>query len=252
MSAAPMHGLWPRDRLIAMDERALAAMMREHPNRTPRELRKVPPRPAPVVALLPVPPVPPEFAVLNAAIPELAGKRDDCLLIAKQIALLLLSESYGEEVAARAFDTIIETAKAARLRIAPVIAMHALKIEPTLECMAEIFEICTGGRGLQWSRKDLIRLVSAEFKVSIQDMVSARRTKAVVYPRHAAMYLCKRFTASSYPDIGRAFGKRDHTSAFYAVNKLERIVQERSVDCGDDPVMWAKELFRIAPQVMRA
>ena len=53
------------------------------------------------------------------------------------------------------------------------------------------------------------------------DIVSKSRRREVSRPRQIAMYLCQRHTTASYPMIGRKFGGRDHTTAMYAVRKVE-------------------------------
>jgi chromosomal replication initiator protein len=49
-------------------------------------------------------------------------------------------------------------------------------------------------------------------------MVSKRRTKNLSFPRHIAMYLCRKHTTYSYPEIGSHFGGRDHSSVIHAAN----------------------------------
>lgn len=63
------------------------------------------------------------------------------------------------------------------------------------------------------------------YNVSIVDLVSARRTKDVVLPRHVAMYLVRNLTPRSFPDIARKFGHRDHATPIHAVQKIERLMQ---------------------------
>jgi chromosomal replication initiator protein len=58
------------------------------------------------------------------------------------------------------------------------------------------------------------------------DLLSERRTRAIARPRQAAMYLAKTLTTRSYPDIGRRFGGRDHTTVLHAVRTIERLMGE--------------------------
>ena len=60
------------------------------------------------------------------------------------------------------------------------------------------------------------------FNVSKADLESPSKARAVVYPRQIAMYLCREQTHKSFPQIGRAFGRRDHTTVLYAHRKLKR------------------------------
>jgi chromosomal replication initiator protein len=67
--------------------------------------------------------------------------------------------------------------------------------------------------------------VAEHFKIRISDMSSARRSRAVARPRQVAMYLSKQLTSRSLPEIGRAFGGRDHTTVMHAVRKVEELVK---------------------------
>lgn len=58
------------------------------------------------------------------------------------------------------------------------------------------------------------------------DLVSARRTKAITYPRQVAMYLSKELTTHSMPSIGRLFGDRDHTTVLHAIRKVRKETME--------------------------
>lgn len=70
------------------------------------------------------------------------------------------------------------------------------------------------------------RIVSQVYKISRQDLVSQRRTQAVVRPRQIAMYLCKTMTPRSLPDIGKRFGNRDHTTVLHAIRKIEGLISK--------------------------
>lgn len=67
------------------------------------------------------------------------------------------------------------------------------------------------------------RRVAAYFDLSIEDLVSQRRHRAVARPRQIAMYFCKRLTRRSFPDIGQRFGGRDHTTVMHAVKRIEEL-----------------------------
>lgn len=69
--------------------------------------------------------------------------------------------------------------------------------------------------------EDIQKLVATHYSVSRTDMLSSRRTAAVVKPRQIAMYLSKTLTLRSLPEIGRRFGGRDHTTVLHAVRKID-------------------------------
>ena len=68
------------------------------------------------------------------------------------------------------------------------------------------------------------RAVMAVFEVTKTDLESARRSRSIAYPRQIAMYICRKQTTRSLPQIGRYFGDRDHTTVLYAVRKLEGLI----------------------------
>jgi chromosomal replication initiator protein len=71
--------------------------------------------------------------------------------------------------------------------------------------------------------EDIQKAVAGHYKVSKNDLLSARRTRAIVRPRQIAMYLAKTMTPRSYPEIGKRFGGRDHTTVLHAVRKVEEL-----------------------------
>jgi chromosomal replication initiator protein len=72
--------------------------------------------------------------------------------------------------------------------------------------------------------------VSERFGVTLEELVSPRRSQAVAYPRQVAMYLSRELTDASLPMIGKEFGGRDHTTVIHAKDKITRLIREdRSV-----------------------
>ena len=57
-------------------------------------------------------------------------------------------------------------------------------------------------------------------------MHSSRRSINIARPRQLAMFLCKTLTSFSYPEIGKAFGGKDHTTVMHAVKKIETLVSD--------------------------
>ena len=57
-------------------------------------------------------------------------------------------------------------------------------------------------------------------------MTSSRRIRSFARPRQVAMYLSKKLTTRSLPEIGRKFGGRDHTTVIHAVKKIEQLKQK--------------------------
>jgi len=68
--------------------------------------------------------------------------------------------------------------------------------------------------------------VSGHFQVPLDDLRGLRRHRTVMYPRQVAMYLCRTLTDSSLPEIGRAFGGRNHSTVLRAIEKVEREIAQ--------------------------
>jgi len=64
------------------------------------------------------------------------------------------------------------------------------------------------------------------FKISKNEMLSARRSRYLVRPRQTAIYLAKLLTSKSLPEIGRSFSNRDHTTVIHSVKTIEKLRQE--------------------------
>ena len=68
--------------------------------------------------------------------------------------------------------------------------------------------------------------VSEFFKIPISDLRAKRRHKSIVFPRQMAMYLSRQLTSMSLPEIGGAFGGKDHTTVLHSCKKIEKDVNQ--------------------------
>jgi chromosomal replication initiator protein len=71
----------------------------------------------------------------------------------------------------------------------------------------------------------IVRLVAEEFGIEASELRGKSNARAISFPRQVAMYLIRELIGSSYPEIGRAFRGKHHTTVIYAVNKIERLCQ---------------------------
>jgi chromosomal replication initiator protein len=71
---------------------------------------------------------------------------------------------------------------------------------------------------------EIQKTVAAHYALKQEDLLSERRARAVARPRQVAMYLAKTMTTRSYPDIGRRFGGRDHTTVLHGVRVIEKLL----------------------------
>jgi len=70
-------------------------------------------------------------------------------------------------------------------------------------------------------------IVSEHYGVSISLLNSARRARAIARPRQVGMYLSARYTGRSLPEIGRAYGGRDHTTVMHAAKKVTELIGQQ-------------------------
>ncbi|WP_156774539.1 chromosomal replication initiator protein DnaA [Edwardsiella hoshinae] len=77
------------------------------------------------------------------------------------------------------------------------------------------------------------KTVAEYYKIKVADLLSKRRSRSVARPRQMAMALAKELTNHSLPEIGDAFGGRDHTTVLHACRKIEQL-REESHDIKED------------------
>jgi chromosomal replication initiator protein len=68
------------------------------------------------------------------------------------------------------------------------------------------------------------RIVADHYKISIDDLKARSNMRQVLIPRQVAMYLCKKLTAKSYPEIARQFGGKHHTTVIHSVEKINELI----------------------------
>ena len=89
-------------------------------------------------------------------------------------------------------------------------------------------------------------IVCQFFKISKNEMLSARRSRYLVRPRQTAIYLAKMLTSKSLPEIGRSFSNRDHTTVIHSVKTIERLRQgdkelNSNIDNLKNKILYNKE-----------
>jgi chromosomal replication initiator protein len=94
----------------------------------------------------------------------------------------------------------------------------------TLEGTQEVLHDLLRANDRRISIDDIQKQVAGHYNIKVSDMHSARRSRSVARPRQIAMYLSKKFTAKSLPEIGRKFGGKDHTTVMHAVKRVEELM----------------------------
>ncbi len=69
------------------------------------------------------------------------------------------------------------------------------------------------------------RLVASQYKLSLEEIKSKNNARQIAVPRQVAMYLCKRLTKHSFPEIGREFGGKHHTTVMHSVEKIGELIK---------------------------
>jgi chromosomal replication initiator protein len=70
------------------------------------------------------------------------------------------------------------------------------------------------------------KTVAMHYRLSIEELKSKNNSRQVAVPRQVAMYLCKRLTRHSFPEIGREFGGKHHTTVIHSCEKIDSLIQE--------------------------
>ena len=78
------------------------------------------------------------------------------------------------------------------------------------------------------SAKKIVEVVSDFYNVTPEDLVKQSRKKEYVNPRQVAMYIIRKELETSLPSIGDLFGGRDHTTVIHAIDKIDRLIKEKS------------------------
>ena len=106
------------------------------------------------------------------------------------------------------------------------IVAHATLVgrEITVETSRELLADLLRASSRRITVDEIQKQVASHFHIRVADMFSARRSRQIARPRQIAMYLAKNLTSLSYPEIGRRFGNRDHTTIMHAVRKIEDLM----------------------------
>jgi chromosomal replication initiator protein len=95
----------------------------------------------------------------------------------------------------------------------------------TLEVAEEAVGL-RGSPGVKTSIEDIQRKTAEFYKLDVKDFHSPQRARRVARPRQVAMYLSRKLTTRSLPEIGRRFGGRDHTTVLHACRRIEALIVE--------------------------
>jgi chromosomal replication initiator protein len=99
---------------------------------------------------------------------------------------------------------------------------QAISVELARDALAKLIANTPTGLTIETVQRE----VAAYFDVKLPDLKGQKRHRAIAHPRMVAMYLARKLTKMSYPEIGSRFGGKDHSTVISAVRKIERLIAE--------------------------
>ena len=93
--------------------------------------------------------------------------------------------------------------------------------EITLEQTKETLRDILPPEGQRIAASEIIKFVARHYGLKVSEIKSRNNSKQIAFPRQVAMYLCKQLTELSYPDIGKNFNNKHHSTVMYSVDKIE-------------------------------
>jgi chromosomal replication initiator protein len=94
---------------------------------------------------------------------------------------------------------------------------QSITLDLTRDALAKLIALAPTGLTIEAIQRE----VAAYFDVKLHDLKGPKRHRAVAHPRMIAMFLCRKLTSMSYPEIGSRFGGKDHSTVISAVRKIE-------------------------------
>jgi chromosomal replication initiator protein len=73
---------------------------------------------------------------------------------------------------------------------------------------------------------DILKVVAAHYGIKVSDLKSKSNARPIAYPRQVAMFMCKELTDLSYPEIGKLFNNKHHSTVMYSVEKIDQLMQD--------------------------
>ncbi|HXO21114.1 MAG TPA: chromosomal replication initiator protein DnaA [Thermoanaerobaculia bacterium] len=120
-----------------------------------------------------------------------------------------------------------------------VIAFSSLTNKPLSEELAqETLKDILPDAGRKPAAADITKFVARHYGLKVSEIKSKSNSKQIAFPRQVAMYLCKRLTDHSYPEIGKQFNDKHHSTVMYSVDKIDQL---RTSDADLDRVLRMME-----------
>jgi chromosomal replication initiator protein len=109
-----------------------------------------------------------------------------------------------------------------------LVAISSLKGLPISKMLAQdaIRNITDNDKPEGIKIEDIQKTVGLYYKLSVEELKSKNNSRQIAVPRQVAMYLCKRLTKESFPEIGKAFGGKHHTTVMHSFEKIDSLIQD--------------------------
>ncbi len=112
-------------------------------------------------------------------------------------------------------------------RLNRVLAFASLTGKPlSVELAKETLKDIVGTEEKRAQPAEILKSVASHYGLRVSDMKAKSNAKPIAFPRQVAMYLCRRLTSLSYPEIGRLFNDKHHSTVMHSVEKIERLVED--------------------------
>lgn len=99
---------------------------------------------------------------------------------------------------------------------------HALNIDLVREALKDL--LAEDDKPI--TPNDILKVVANHYGIKIADLKSKSNSRPIAYPRQVAMYICKQLTDLSYPEIGKLFNNKHHSTVMYSVEKIDQLQHE--------------------------
>ncbi len=112
-------------------------------------------------------------------------------------------------------------------RLNRVMAFSSLTGKPlSVELAKETLRDIVGTEEHKAAPSEILKTVASHYGLRVSDMKAKSNAKPVAFPRQVAMYLCRKLTELSYPEIGRLFNDKHHSTVMHSVEKIERMIED--------------------------
>ena len=138
---------------------------------------------------------------------------DDGILIDNEVALFLAThiKSNVRELE----GSLIRTNALASLNSVPI----------TVDFAKDVLRNVLGGVDKILTVEKIQKVVAEYYNLKLSDLIGKRRVRSLAYPRQIAMYLCRKYVKTSYPEIGQKFGGKDHSTVVHAFSKIQKVLE---------------------------